>query len=113
MGVASQHLLRGSTPLPAHHPAGKTLKCADVIGDMKDRYAESYKTCADKEVLQGSSSSGGSGSSSAGAPSWAQKDNADVAGKDIASGGKAFTQVSADVAGAAGWVLTVLDDLQA
>lgn len=75
-----------------HRPAGKTVKCAEVNGDLKDRYAESYKTCADKEVLQGSSSSGGSGGSAA--PSWTQKDNADVAGKDIASGGKAFTEVS-------------------
>lgn len=61
-------------------------------GDLKDKYATSYKTCADKEVLQGSSNSGSNSGSSA-AANWAQMDSMDVAGKDIASGGKAFTEV--------------------
>lgn len=58
--------------------------------DLKDRYADSYKNCVDKEVLQGGSSSSSSGGVS---PSWSQMDNMDVAGKDIASGGKSFTEV--------------------
>jgi hypothetical protein len=71
-------------------PIGKTMKCADVGSDLKSQFADNYKTCVDKEVLQGGSSSSSGGVS----PSWAQMENMDVAGKDIASGGKAFTEVS-------------------
>ena len=66
------------------------MKCADVGSDLKSQFADNYKTCVDKEVLQGGSSSSSGGVS----PSWAQMENMDVAGKDIASGGKAFTEVS-------------------
>jgi hypothetical protein len=79
---------------PHHHATGKTLKCADVGSDLRSQFADNYKTCTDKEVLQGGSS-GSSSSSGAGglSPSWAQMENMDVAGKDVASGGKTFTEV--------------------
>jgi hypothetical protein len=77
--------------LPCTHPTpGKTVKCADVNGELKSTYAESYKTCADKEVLQG----GSTGSTGGASPQWAQMSNMDVAGKDIPSNGKSFTEVS-------------------
>jgi hypothetical protein len=68
-------------------PAGKTVKCADVGSDLKQQFDSNYKTCVDKEVLQGSSSGSGV------IVSWNKMDNMDVAGKEIASGGKPFTEV--------------------
>lgn len=73
--------------------AGKTVKCADVDADLKGRFADSYKTCVDKEVLQGSSGSSSGAGSPASSPVWIQMDGMDVSGKDIPAGGKAFTEV--------------------
>lgn len=78
------HCFHARTP-----PAGKTVKCADVDSEMRQSYADSYKNCADKEVLQG----GSTGSTGGAPPQWAQMSNMDVAGKDIPSGGKSFTEV--------------------
>jgi hypothetical protein len=62
---------------------------------MRQDYADSYKTCADKEVLRG----GSTGSTGGATPYWSQMSNMDVAGKDIPSGNKPFTEVSTCRAG--------------
>lgn len=67
------------------------MKCADVKSDLRTQFNDNYKTCVDKEVLRGGSGSSGGGSAQV---SWNMFDNKDVAGKDIASGGKSFTEVS-------------------
>lgn len=74
--------------MPAACP-GKTVKCADVSSDLKGSYAESYKTCTDKEVLQANSGSVTPWNEM----KWEQMDNMDVSGKDIPSKDKPFTEV--------------------